>query len=105
MLGLRGIGGVLAAARLGSANQSSGTGDINLNAIAAAVIGGTSLFGGRGNAYSALLGTFVIAAISSGLTLLNLSSSIRFMITGAVLALAVAVDSLARRSRAAQGRV
>ena len=103
--GFAAVGGVLAAARLGSANQSSGTGDINLNAIAAAVIGGTSLFGGRGNAYSALLGTFVIAAISSGLTLLNLSSSIRFMITGAVLALAVAVDSLARRSRAAQGRV
>jgi D-xylose transport system permease protein len=103
--GFAAVGGVLAAARLGSANQSSGTGDINLNAIAAAVIGGTSLFGGRGNAYSALLGTFVIAAISSGLTLLNLSSSIRFMITGAVLALAVAVDSLARRSRAAHGQV
>ena len=103
--GFAAVGGVLAAARLGSANQSSGTGDINLNAIAAAVIGGTSLFGGRGNAYSALLGTFVIASISSGLTLLNLSSSIRFMITGAVLALAVAVDSLARRSRAAQGGV
>ncbi len=98
------IGGVLAAARLGSANQSSGTGDVNLNAIAAAVIGGTSLFGGRGNAYSALLGIMVIASISNGLTLLNLSPSIRFMITGAVLGLAVAVDSLARRSRAAHGR-
>jgi D-xylose transport system permease protein len=98
------VGGILAAARLGSANQSSGTGDVNLNAIAAAVIGGTSLFGGRGSAYSALLGIFVISAISSGLTLLNLSSSIRFMITGAVLALAVAVDSLARKSRASHGR-
>jgi simple sugar transport system permease protein/D-xylose transport system permease protein len=98
-------GGILAAARLGSANQSAGAGDVNLNAIAAAVIGGTSLFGGRGSAYSAFLGILVISAISSGLTLLNLSSSIRFMITGAVLALAVAVDSLARRSRAAHGRV
>ncbi len=98
------VGGILGAARLGSANQSSGTGDVNLNAIAAAVIGGTSLFGGRGSAYSALLGIFVISAISSGLTLLNLSSSIRFMITGAVLALAVAVDSLARKSRASHGR-
>lgn len=98
-------GGILAAARLGSANQSSGTGDVNLNAIAAAVIGGTSLFGGRGSAYSAFLGILVISAISSGLTLLNLSSSIRFIITGAVLALAVAVDSLARRSRTAHGRV
>ena len=101
--GFAAIGGVLAAARLGSANQSSGSGDVNLNAIAAAVIGGTSLFGGRGNAYSALLGVLVISSISSGLTLLNLSSSIRFMITGAVLALAVAVDSLARRSRATHG--
>ena len=101
--GFAATGGVLAAARLGSANQSSGSGDVNLNAIAAAVIGGTSLFGGRGNAYSALLGVLVISSISSGLTLLNLSSSIRFMITGAVLALAVAVDSLARRSRATHG--
>lgn len=101
--GFAALGGVLAAARLGSANQSSGSGDVNLNAIAAAVIGGTSLFGGRGNAYSALLGIMVISTISSGLTLLNLSSSIRFMITGAVLALAVAVDSLARRSRATHG--
>lgn len=102
--GFAAVGGILAAARLGSANQASGTGDVNLNAIAAAVIGGTSLFGGRGSAYSALLGIFVISAISSGLTLLNLSSSIRFMITGVVLALAVAVDSLARRSRASHGR-
>jgi len=102
--GFAALGGVLAAARLGSANQSSGAGDVNLNAIAAAVIGGTSLFGGRGKAYSALLGIVVISSISSGLTLLNLSSSIRFMITGAVLALAVAVDSLARRSRVTHGR-
>ena len=97
------IGGILGAARLASSSQSAGTGDVNLNAIAAAVIGGTSLFGGRGNAYSALLGVLVIQAIASGLTLLNLSSSLRFMITGAVLAVAVLVDSLARRSRAAHG--
>ena len=101
---LAAVGGILGAARLGSANQSSGTGDVNLDAIAAAVIGGTSLFGGRGNAYSALLGIVVIQSISSGLTLLNLSSSFRFMITGLVLALAVAVDSLARRSRASHGQ-
>ena len=102
--GFASIGGILAAARLGSSNSASGTGDVNLNAIAAAVIGGTSLFGGRGSAWSALLGILVISSISSGLTLLNLSSSIRFMITGAVLALAVAVDSLARKSRASHGR-
>ncbi len=98
------IGGLLAAGRLASANLSSGTGDVNLNAIAAAVIGGTSLFGGRGSAFSALLGTLVIAAIASGLTLLNLDSSYRFVITGLVLAIAVAIDSLARQSRASHGR-
>jgi D-xylose transport system permease protein len=76
---------------------------VNLNAIAAAVIGGTSLFGGRGSAYSALLGILVIQSISNGLTLLNLSSAPRFMITGAVLALAVLIDSLARRSRESHG--
>ncbi len=97
------VGGVLSAARLASSSQSAGTGDVNLNAIAAAVIGGTSLFGGRGNAYSALLGILVIQSISSGLTLLNLSSAPRYMITGAVLALAVLIDSLARRSRASHG--
>ena len=98
------LGGMLAAARLASASQQAGTGDVNLNAIAAAVIGGTSLFGGRGSAYSALLGIIVIQSIASGLTLLNLSSSLRYMITGAVLAIAVIVDSLARRSRVSHGR-
>ena len=98
------IGGVLAAARLASASQQAGTGDVNLNAISAAVIGGTSLFGGRGSAYSALLGIIVIQSIASGLTLLDLSSSLRYMITGAVLAIAVIVDSLARRSRVSHGR-
>jgi D-xylose transport system permease protein len=101
---LAATGGVLAAARLASASQQAGTGDVNLNAIAAAVIGGTSLFGGRGSAYSALLGIIVIQSIASGLTLLDLSSSLRYMITGAVLAIAVIVDSLARRSRLSHGR-
>ncbi|MGA7780634.1 MAG: sugar ABC transporter permease [Paraburkholderia sp.] len=101
---LAALGGVLTAARLASASQQAGTGDVNLNAIAAAVIGGTSLFGGRGSAYSAVLGIIVIQSIASGLTLLNLSSSLRFMITGAVLAIAVIVDSLARQSRVSHGR-
>ena len=102
--GFAAVGGVLAAARLASASQQAGTGDVNLNAIAGAVIGGTSLFGGRGSAYSALLGIIVIQSIASGLTLLDLSSSLRYMITGAVLAIAVIVDSLARRSRVSHGR-
>jgi len=101
---LAAAGGVMAACRLASASQQAGTGDVNLNAIAAAVIGGTSLFGGRGSAYSALLGIIVIQSIANGLTLLDLSSSLRYMITGAVLAIAVVVDSLARRSRQSHGR-
>ncbi|CAA9317650.1 MAG: ABC transporter, permease protein (cluster 2, ribose/xylose/arabinose/galactose) [uncultured Nocardioidaceae bacterium] len=97
------VGGVLAAARLAAANQSSGGGDVNLNAIAAAVIGGTSLFGGRGTAFAALLGVLVIQSISSGLTLLNLDSAFRFIVTGVVLLLAVAIDSISRRSRSSHG--
>ncbi|MFM9920830.1 sugar ABC transporter permease [Lacisediminihabitans sp. H27-G8] len=98
------VGGILAASRLASASQSSGTGDVNLNAIAAAVIGGTSLFGGRGTAFAALLGIIVIQSISSGLTLLNLDSSFRFIVTGIVLLLAVTLDSISRRSRTSHGR-
>lgn len=98
------VGGLLAAGRLSSAGTSSGGGDTNLNAIAAAVIGGTSLFGGRGSAWSAVIGIVVIQSISNGLTLLDLDSSIRFMITGAVLLLAVIVDSLSRKARAAHGQ-
>ena len=101
---LAALGGILSAARLASSSQQAGTGDVNLNAIAAAVIGGTSLFGGRGSAWSAVLGIIVIQAISNGLTLLNLSSSLRYMITGGVLAIAVIVDSLARQSRVSHGR-
>ncbi len=81
-----------------------GSGDVNLNAIAAAVISGTSLFGGRGTAFAALLGIIVIQSISSGLTLLNLDSSFRFIVTGIVLLLAVTLDSVTRRSRTSHGR-
>ena len=101
---LAAVGGLLGAARLAAANQGSGTGDVNLNAIAAAVIGGTSLFGGRGSAFAAILGIIVIQSISSGLTLLNLDSSFRFMVTGVVLLLAVTLDSVSRRSRSSHGR-
>ena len=98
------LGGVLAAARLAASNQSSGAGDVNLNAIAAAVIGGVSLFGGRGTAFAALLGMLVIQSISSGLTLLSLDSAYRFIVTGVVLLLAVTLDAIARKSRASHGR-
>jgi D-xylose transport system permease protein len=98
------IGGILAASRLLAASQSSGGGETLLYAIAAAVIGGTSLFGGRGSTYSALLGILVIGSIANGMDLLGLESAIKFMITGAVLLAAVVLDAVARRGRAAHGR-
>jgi D-xylose transport system permease protein len=100
---LAAAGGVLAGSRLFAVNQSSGGGDILLNAIAAAVIGGTSLFGGRGSTWSALLGALVIGSISNGMDLLAFSSSVRFMITGAVLLLAVTLDAYARTRRERSG--
>jgi len=102
--GLAAAGGVLAASRLYAVNQSSGGGEVLLNAIAAAVIGGTSLFGGRGSTWSALLGALVIGAIANGMDLLAFASSVRFMITGAVLLLAVTLDSYTRSRREQFGR-
>jgi D-xylose transport system permease protein len=99
---LAAVGGILAASRLAAVNQSSGGSDILLNAVAAAVIGGTSLFGGRGRAYAALLGILVIQSITNGMLLLNVDSSVRFMVTAGVLALAVAIDSMARHGRAGE---
>ena len=96
-------GGVLAASRLFAVNQSSGASDVLLNAIAAAVIGGTSLFGGRGSAYSALLGILVIQSITNGMLLLSLGADVRFMITGVVLLAAVSLDAFARRGQRARG--
>src|SRR3954447_4532686 len=101
---LAAAGGIMAASRLYAVNQSSGGADVLLNAIAGAVIGGASLFGGRGSAYSALLGILVIQSISNGMLLLNLGTDVRFIITGAVLLAAVTVDAVARRGREASGR-
>ncbi len=98
------LGGVLAAARLQSVAQSSGGTDTNLMAIAAAVIGGTSLFGGRGSAYAALFGMLVLQSITSGLNLIGVEAEVRYMVTGAVLLLAVTIDSLSRRARKSSGR-
>jgi D-xylose transport system permease protein len=101
---LAAAGGILAASRLFAVNQSSGASDTLLNAIAAAVIGGTSLFGGRGSAYSALLGGLVIFSIQNGMNLLGVESSTKFMVTGGVLLLAATVDAVSRRGRQAAGR-
>jgi D-xylose transport system permease protein len=98
------IGGILQASRLLAVNQSSGGNDLLLLAIAGPVIAGTSLFGGRGTVWSALLGALVIGSISNGMDLLNYESSVKFMVTGGVLLAAVVVDALARRRRQSVGR-
>jgi D-xylose transport system permease protein len=91
-------GGILAASRLLAVNQSSGSTDLMLTAVAAAVIGGTSLFGGRGSVWSALLGSLVVGSLANGLDLLGASSAIRLIATGLVLAAAVGLDTHARRA-------
>ncbi len=99
------IGGILAASRLLAVNQSSGGSELLLLAIAGPVIAGTSLFGGRGAVWTALLGALVIGSISNGMDLLALSSAVKFMVTGGVLLIAVIVDAIARQQRQAAGRV
>jgi D-xylose transport system permease protein len=98
------LGGIILASRLNSVDTSTGGGSILLYSIAAAVIGGTSLFGGRGAVKSALLGAIVIAMIDNGLGLLNVSAGTKFIVTGIVLLAAVTLDSLSRRRSAAVGR-
>jgi D-xylose transport system permease protein len=98
------LGGIILASRLRSVDTNAGGGDILLSSIAAAVIGGTSLFGGRGHIKAALLGALVITSINNGLGLLGLSSGTKFVVTGAVLLLAVTVDSFSRRRQASTGR-
>jgi D-xylose transport system permease protein len=98
------IGGIILASRLRSVDTNAGGGSILLYSIAAAVIGGTSLFGGRGHIKSAILGALVIVSIDNGLGLLGLGSGEKFVITGGVLLLAVTVDSISRRRQARSGR-
>jgi D-xylose transport system permease protein len=96
---LASFGGVLAASRLYAVNQSSGGSDLLLMAIAGPVIAGTSLFGGRGTVWSALLGAIVIGSIANGMDLLALDSSVKFIVTGAVLIAAVTIESITRLRR------
>ncbi|HET6448193.1 MAG TPA: sugar ABC transporter permease [Conexibacter sp.] len=102
---LAACGGILFASRLLAVNQSSGGSDLLLLAIAGPVIAGTSLFGGRGTVWSALLGGLVIGSISNGMDLLALPSSTKYMVTGGVLLAAVVVDAAARQRRQRAGRV
>ena len=99
------VGGIILASRLRSVDTNAGGGSILLYSIAAAVIGGTSLFGGRGHIKSALLGALVIVSIDNGLGLLGLGSGEKFVITGGVLLLAVTVDSISRRAQSSSGRI
>jgi len=98
------MGGIILASRLSSVDTNAGGGSILLYSIAAAVIGGTSLFGGRGTVKSAVLGAIVIAMIDNGLGLLNVSAGTKFVVTGLVLLAAVTIDSVSRRRAAASGR-
>ena len=97
--------GLIQTARLSAASLAINPGQVTLEAIAAAVIGGTSLFGGRGSVWSALLGALVIGSVANGLDLLGQGPDVKLMVEGAILLLAITVDAVARRGRAAAGRV
>jgi D-xylose transport system permease protein len=99
------VGGLVLASRLRSVDTNAGGGSILLYSIAAAVIGGTSLFGGIGHMRSAILGALVIGSIDNGLGLLGLGAGEKFVITGGVLLLAVTVDALSRKAQAQAGRL
>ena len=97
------ISGLLSASYTGKVSPGSGGGNELLYAVGAAVVGGTSLFGGRGRAIDAVVGGLVIATIPNGLGLLNQASYINFLVTGGVLLLAASVDAISRRRRSASG--
>jgi D-xylose transport system permease protein len=101
---MAGLGGVILASRLNSVDLNAGGGTLLLDAIAAAVIGGTSLFGGRGRVISALMGALVISTLANGIDLAGWNSAIKFMATGAILLAAVTLDTLLRRRQQRAGR-
>jgi D-xylose transport system permease protein len=100
---MAGVGGIILASRLRSVDTNAGGGNLLLNAIAAAVIGGTSLFGGSGRVSSALLGALVIQSVENGMGLMGWASGEKFVVNGLVLLAAVLVDAFSRRSRASSG--
>ncbi len=97
------ISGIVQSSYTGKVSTASGGGNVLLYAVGAAVIGGTSLFGGKGRALDAVLGGIVIATIANGLGLLNQASFINYLVTGGVLLLAASVDAISRRRRSAAG--
>lgn len=98
------VGGIIGAGRFASVSYNAfAGGSLLLEAIGAAVIGGTSLFGGRGRIVSALIGALVIGSLSNGLDLYSASSATKYIVTGAILLAAVTIDALSRKRRTASG--
>jgi D-xylose transport system permease protein len=97
------LAGIIEASRQFSASNALGGGTLQLNAIAAAVIGGTSLFGGRGRVYHAVLGALFVGSVQNGLDLLGEPAAVKNIATGVILVIAVVIDSLGRRHRLARG--
>lgn len=96
--GLAGLGGIFNAAYLGSADPNAGIG-LELSAIAAAVIGGTSLMGGRGSVVGAFAGVLIIAVLQNGLAQIGMTEPMKRLITGAVIVVAVLIDRWRARQR------
>jgi D-xylose transport system permease protein len=101
---LAGLGGIIFASRLNGVDQTFGGGTLLLDAISAAVIGGVSLFGGRGRVSGALFGGLIIGMISNGTDLVGSADWVKYVTTGGILLAAVTLDTLARRRQAAAGR-
>jgi D-xylose transport system permease protein len=97
------IGGIMAVSRASSVDPNTGGSNILLYSVGAAVIGGTSLFGGKGKVVNAVIGGAVIAVIDNGMGLLGYTSGTKFIVTGLILLVAASVDALSRRRAAATG--
>ncbi len=102
--GMSGLGGIVLAARLNSVDLNAGGGTLLIDAIAAAVIGGTSLFGGRGELRNALIGAALISTVSNGMYIHGYDTGTIFMVTGVILLLAVTFDTVVRRLQTRAGR-
>jgi D-xylose transport system permease protein len=98
------VGGIILAANVNSVDLNFGGGTLLLNSIAAAVIGGVSLFGGRGEVRAAFLGALVIATVSNGLNTAGYATGVIYVVTGVILLLAVTLDTIARRLQVRSGR-
>jgi D-xylose transport system permease protein len=101
---MAGLGGIVLASRLQSVDLNAGGGTLLIDAISAAVIGGTSLFGGRGEVRNALIGSFLIATIANGMNILGYTTGTIYIVTGAILLLAVMFDTVAKRLQVRSGR-